>query len=248
MVKILFLDIETAPHKVYTFQLWNAYMAPDHMIEPSYTLCWAAKWFGKSQILFDSIERSSPKEMLKGIWKLLDEADIVVHFYGKKFDIPTLNKEFINYGLVPPSPYKQIDLKDIAAKVFKFASNKLEFVAKFLKVGCKIKTDFDLWLDVMEGKKDAWQKMKTYNKQDTNLLEKVYLKMRPWIPNHPNLASYAEDMVCPTCGGSHYIGRGYYYLAINKYHKYQCKDCFRYFRGNKLIAVRKGEKFVNIVN
>ncbi|NIV35232.1 MAG: hypothetical protein GWN58_38990, partial [Anaerolineae bacterium] len=48
--------------------------------------------------------------MLEGAWELLDEADAVVHYNGKKFDIPTLNREFVKYGFTPPSPYKQIDL------------------------------------------------------------------------------------------------------------------------------------------
>lgn len=186
--------------------------------------------------------------MLQKIWKLLDEADVVVHFYGKRFDIPTLNKEFILLGMSPPSPYKQVDLKEVAARVFKFASNKLEFLAKFLGIGAKIKTDFDLWKDVLDGCKVAWNKMETYNKQDTKLLEPIYDKLLPWIPSHPNHATYEDGLVCPQCGGQHYIKRGFAVVNVNTYTRYQCKDCARYFRGNKAVKAKRGEKFVNLAN
>jgi DNA polymerase elongation subunit (family B) len=246
-MKILFLDIETAPHKGYFWKLFKENIGVSQIIEPSYTLCWAAKWYGKSGMQFASIRGGAkPKPMLQKIADLLDEADVIVHFYGKRFDIPTLNKEFIKHGVKMPSPYKQIDLKEIAAKVFYFASNKLEFVAKFLGVGCKIKTDFDLWKGVMDGDNKSWNLMERYNKQDTLLLEKLYKKMLPWIPSHPNWSSYEGGQVCPQCGSKHFISRGYYVANINKYHKYECKSCGKYFRGNKNVNKTKNEKFHTI--
>ena len=42
--------------------------------------------------------------MLKRIYDLIDEADVVVHYNGKSFDMPTLSKEFIGQGWSPPAP------------------------------------------------------------------------------------------------------------------------------------------------
>lgn len=76
--------------------------------------------------------------MLKQIHALLNEADAVVHYNGAKFDIPTLNKEFILHGLPPPAPYKQIDLLRTARSQFKFPSNKLDYIAQALDLGKRL--------------------------------------------------------------------------------------------------------------
>ena len=98
-MKILHLDIETAPNVVYTWGLYNQNISINQIVEPGYTLCWAAKWDDDSQVLFDSVYQSSPKKMLTNMHKLLEKADAVVHYNGKKFDIPTLNREFLLYNL-----------------------------------------------------------------------------------------------------------------------------------------------------
>ena len=101
-MKILLLDIETAPHRVFSWGIWNQDINPSNIIEQGYTVCWAAKWYGKKQVMFDSIHRSKRKEMIRGIYDLLEEADAVIHYNGTKFDIPTLNHEFLFDGLPPP--------------------------------------------------------------------------------------------------------------------------------------------------
>ena len=108
-MKKLIIDIETAPNKVYAWGLFNQNIALSQIEEPGYTLCWAAKWYGKSKIYFNSIHQSSQEEMLKEIHDLLSEADAVIHYNGTKFDIPVLNGEFAQQGYEPPTPYHQID-------------------------------------------------------------------------------------------------------------------------------------------
>ena len=57
---------------------------------------------------------------------------------------------------------------------FKFNSNKLDYIAKYLGMGEKIKTEFGLWKDIVLNKdKDAMAKMVKYCQQDVRLLEKV---------------------------------------------------------------------------
>src|SRR5687768_6894842 len=101
------LDIETAPHLSATWGLYDQNVAIDQLIEPGYTLCWAAKWYGEKEIMFESV-MTGEKRMVRRMHKLLDEADAVCHYNGKKFDVPTLNKEFLLRGLRPPAPFKEI--------------------------------------------------------------------------------------------------------------------------------------------
>ena len=227
-MKILLLDIETAPNIAHVWGLWNQNVGINQIQASSYVMCWAAKWHSDKEVQFDSVFRTSPKRMLKTIYKLVDQADVVVHYNGTKFDMPTLNKEFVIHGMAPPSPYKQVDLLRTARRQFRFPSNKLDYVAKALGLGQKIKhTGHDLWVRCMAKDPEAWGVMEKYNKQDVVLLEKVYDRLLPWIAGHPNHGVYDEPgiPVCPTCGSGHLQRRGFSRSQVNKYARFQCQDC-----------------------
>jgi len=232
-IKILLLDIETAPNLVHVWALWQQNVSIKQIIDAGYVLCWSAKWYGEEKIYFDSIHQSDPKAMLVKIHKMLDECDAVIHYNGAKFDIPTLNKEFLLYKMKPPAPYKQIDLLRTARSQFRFPSNKLDYIAQKLKVGKKhAHAGHQLWIDCMAGKKSAWSTMKTYNMQDVTLLEGVYEILKPWIKNHPNVGLYnADPECCPTCGSTKFQARGEARTIARTYQRYMCKGCGAWFRG-----------------
>jgi hypothetical protein len=92
---------------------------------------------------------------------------------------------------------------------------------------------FDDWVGCMEGDEASMEKMLEYNISDVELTEELYLRLLPWIKNHPNHGLYkTEKEVCPTCGGNHYHGRGYATTRVGVYHRFQCQDCGTWFRGN----------------
>lgn len=237
MIKILLLDIETAPNRVYSWGLWDQNISTNQIEEPGYTLCYSAKWYGKSELLFDSLQQSSMEKMIKGVHKLLEEADAVVHYNGRRFDVPTLNKEFILLGLDPPSNYKEIDLLQVARARFKFQSNKLDYVAQALGLGTKTKhKGMDLWRGCMSDDSASWKIMERYNKQDVRLLERVYKRMLPWIKTHPNHGLYFDDdrPVCRNCGSARVIKKGMEYTAVGRYQRYKCQKCGTHLRGSTL--------------
>lgn len=246
-MKILLLDIETVPNVGYMWKLWDESIGPKQLIESHRVVCWAAKWYGKNEMIFKSEYKDGRKNMLKAMHKLMSEADMVVHYYGSKFDVPMLNAEFVREGFAPPAPYKQVDLKQVVSNNFKFPSSKLEYVAKALGLGEKISTTFELWLGVLENDKASWQKMELYNKQDTRLLERLYNKLMPWIKNHPNHGAYQEDKeVCPNCGSKHVHKRGTVVARLLSYTRYQCQSCDSWFRSNKPIDGKKKHRYVAI--
>lgn len=247
MAKILLLDIETSPNTAHVWGIWQQNIAINQLLESSYTMCFAAKWLDNDEIFFDSVHKSEPKVMLKKIYDLIDEADAVVHYNGNKFDMPTLNKEFLLAGLTPPSPVKNIDLLQVAKKQFRFVSNKLDYVAQQLGLGKKTShIGHDLWIQCMANNPEAWSMMEEYNKNDVILLEKVYYKFRPWIRNHINLSIFNdEEIVCPNCGSSNHHKRGFNITAVSKYQRHQCRDCGNWFRGNKNLRTNTTERVVN---
>lgn len=248
----LFLDIETAPNLVYVWGLWNQNVGINQIVEPGYTLCWAAMWEGEKQIHFRSIT-GGEEQMLQGVHELLEEADAVVHYNGRRFDLPMLNKEFIKHDIEPPAPFHQIDLLETARRRFRFESNKLDYVANFMGVGSKMQhKGMELWRDCMDGDEKAWRIMEKYNKQDVKLLPLVYRKLLPWISDHPNAALYlGEDYtnpdaeyrpVCTNCGSHNVVKKGMEHLKTLSYQRYKCSDCGTPLRGRSTelpIAKRK---------
>lgn len=234
-MKILLLDIETAPHKVYSWGLYNQDINPDNVIEQGYTLCWAAKWRGQKRVHFSSIHKTSRKKMVKEIYDLINEADAVVHYNGTKFDIPTLNHEFLYDRLAPPSSYSEIDLLRTARQRFRLPSNKLDYVAQYLGLGGKVKhMGMQLWHDCMDGCPKAWRIMERYNKKDVTLLEDVYDAMLPWIKQHPNWGHYVDHgLTCAKCGSSRVVKNGVERKTIVPYQRYKCLKCGSPLKGRE---------------
>lgn len=245
--RILLLDIETSPNLAHVWGIWQQNVGLNQLLESSKTLCFAAKWLGNDEVVFSSSYKTSHKKMLKEIHKMIDEADAVVHYNGTKFDIPTLNKEFLLAGMSPPSPVKQIDLLQVAKKQFRFVSNKLDYVSQALGLGKKTEhMGHELWVQCMNKDPDAWQLMETYNRNDVILLERVYYKFLPWIKHHVNMNHFTEETVCPNCGANHYQKRGFALTTVSKFQRYQCQDCGNWFRSNKNISTKE-DKVVNII-
>ena len=241
--KLLHFDIETLYSKGSFFGgRWDVDIL--EIIDFEYVLSYAYKWADSSKthvVALSDIDGYKPgkvtplvkKKLLQGIWELLDEADWVCAHNGKQFDVKKLNAQFLKFGFEPPRPYKIIDTKLIAKAEFGFISNKLDDIANFLGLGHKLQTGGkDLWKKCELGDENAWKTMKKYNKQDVVLLEKVYLKLRPWAKNHPNWnAVVGAKLLCPVCGSDHTQKRGFDSTnAGGKSQVIKCLDCGKWSR------------------
>ncbi len=258
MIRILDIDIETAPNQAYVWGLFRQNIGINQIVEPGYTLCFAAKWEGEDEVIFRSLHMHTMQEMLVDLWQLLDEADVVRHFNGKKFDMPTINREFVKHDMGPPSPYHQIDLYWVVRSNFRFASNKLDFVCQELGLGNKVHNrGMSLWTDCMETLNikwgedvpehvdQAWQEMKEYNEQDVHLLPRLYDKLQPWIKNHPNRGLWmerGEDPICPNCGSKDLRFKSYKKTRVLEYKQYHCGGCGSYPRARTAEKSSRGRK------
>lgn len=248
-MKILLLDIETAPNLAYVWGLWQQNVSIDKIVNSGYVLCWSAKWYDEKGVVFDSIPLSGERRMLRHIHRLLDKADVVIHYNGSSFDIPTLNKEFVIKGFKPPAPYKQLDLIHTVRKAFRFPSNKLDYVVQTLGLGAKHRHDgFEMWVKCMAGDAASWRVMEKYNRMDVTVLEKLYDRLKPWITNHPNHGSMDDRSCCPACGSErvHREGTRVAVAQVMRYVRYRCGDCGHWFRGTKSIKAERPERYVSI--
>ena len=223
-----YIDIETAPNLCYTWGLFNQTLSIEHIIEPGYTLCWAALDDESRTPEFMSIFHDGEEAMIQRMHEILEETDVVIHYNGRKFDVPILNKDFVNNELPPPDSYQQVDLLETVRQRFRFTSNKLDFVSQFLGLEAKHQhKGMRLWKECIAGDAKAWKEMKKYNCQDVKMLPQFYNKLLPWIQNHPNYGLYVDDENprCTNCGSDNLVSKGYEHLQTQSYRRLRCNDC-----------------------
>lgn len=237
-MKILFLDLETSPINAYTWGLWDQNISIGQIIESTEVLCWGARWYGEKKVHFSSVHHDGKEAMLKKVHEMLDEADVLVGWNSQSFDSKHLKREFIENEMLPPSPYREMDLMRVVKSQFKFPSNKLDYVAQTLGVGAKVKhSGFDLWIRCMAGDNKAWREMKTYQLQDVNLLVDLYEKLKPWIKNHPSVPLYdGLEEGCVVCASTNLTKRGYSHTNAATYQRFVCDDCGKWQKSGKAIG------------
>lgn len=236
--KTLVIDIETSPLVTYTWGLFNQNISIGQIVEPQRMLSFAARWYGQKKVLFYSEFHHGRKEMVQAAWDLLNEADILVHFNGKRFDVPHLNREFLEAKLPPPAPYSQVDLYQAAKRQFRFPSNKLDYIVQQLDLGSKVKhTGFELWIGCLKGDKESWALMKKYNIGDIAVTESLYEELLPWIPQHPNVGLYTGvDDACPACGSDQLKPQGFAFTNLGKFQRWVCAKCGKWSKSKKNLA------------
>lgn len=238
-MRILLLDIETSPHSVFAWGLFKQNISIGQIQDTSRVLCASYKWLGEKKNHFvsewDNVD--DRESMIDTLYQVFEEADAIITYNGNRFDLPTLNKEFLLSGYTPPAPYKSIDLYRTVRSKFRFASNKLDHIAQQLGLGSKTAHyGFQMWIDVMNGDPKAQRLMAKYNKQDVTLLEEVYNVVLPWIHNHPNHSHSSGTHVCPNCGGNHLQHRGFSISATGRHQRYQCQDCGKWSKSSESVS------------
>ena len=180
--RLLVIDIETMANLAWVWGTWKQDIHPKQIVKHKRTICFAAKWVGAKKIHFYSEFHHGQEEMVKAAWRLLDEADAIITYNGKRFDGKHLNTEFKLLGFDPPSHFQHIDLLQVTRREFAFGSNKLESVAQRMGLGKKEEHEgFGLWLKCEAGDKSAWRRMRAYNRKDILLTEELFLDYVPWI-------------------------------------------------------------------
>ena len=255
--KILLYDLEKSPIEAYAWGINKQRLNMSQIKTDWFLLAWSAKWLYSADVMGDRITgeealRRDDSRITKSLWELIDQADIIIGYNCKFADIPWMNTAFIKNGLNPPRSYQVIDPYDTAKKVFGFTCNKLDYVARYFGFETKMDTDMELWKACCCGDEAALQYMSDYNKKDSAILEEVYLRLRPWMKNHPNITNFLEgsEYACSYCGSDDLeeIPGKYYCTSVSRYKLYRCKDCGAIVRGRENLNVKGMKKMVGIVS
>jgi DNA polymerase III epsilon subunit-like protein len=240
----LYWDIETTPNIGYFWKSgWRERISPESILDERRIICISYK-FEHSDVKTITWKNGSDKKLVKDFVKIANTADILIAHNGDRFDLPWFRTRCLFHGVeFPPKPVT-IDTLKRARGNFYFNSNKLDYIAQFLGLGKKAETGgFDLWKDVMNGDKEALQKMVHYCEQDVILLQKVHDKLAPHVPHtgHEGVMQGGEKWHCPHCGSDkvqHHRKR----TTATGVEKYQmkCGDCKRFYT----ISTRQYIKFI----
>jgi uncharacterized protein YprB with RNaseH-like and TPR domain len=235
--KVLILDIETSPLLVYVWNLKDQYVGLNQMVQDWHIMAWSAKWLDDpaSKVHYydqRNLKAGNDLPILRPLWKLLNEADIVITQNGKAFDSKKINARFMLHGMKPPQNYKHLDTYLIAKKVASFTSHSLEYLSehfctKYKKLSHGSFPGLSLWVQCLKGNMKAWDEMKTYNIQDTLTTEELYKKIEAWVPQTMPNPSHP----CPRRFALKWEKR---YNNDGVYQIYKCKKCSHKFKGEKL--------------
>lgn len=247
--RVLFYDLETTHNLVASFRLWDrGGMSIPHqnVVQERYIVTASWKWEGERKVHavattdFPELYNKNPHSDLLVVKKLYDvmtEADVTVAHNGDQYDQKFLNGRILANGLPPLPPIKSVDTKKIASSRFLLNSNRLDYLGKFLGLGRKLHTDGEWWLDILVGtdaqRRKAIAEMVRYNKQDVLLLEEIYHKLQPFMPDHVNRQLFDGHLACPRCGSKDYQSRGLRHAISRSYRQFQCKKCYGWFRDEK---------------
>lgn len=238
--KTLFLDLEVSASIVAAFSMFKHFSTPDHIIQFPYILTYAANWLheGADKIEcqglddFDSFsdDVTNDYELVIRLWKLLDEADLVV-IQNSSFDSGWFTQRCAYHGIPEPSPYRVVCTLKGMKKAMSLPSNSLGYSTKYFNLPHnKLHHEgISLWIRCMEGDTTAFASMKEYNIGDIPTLRELYLKIRAYIPNHPNVALYFGDkevMRCPVCGSVDLkLLDTSAFTNLSEFSAYRCGDC-----------------------
>ena len=215
--KTLIWDTEISPAIVAGYgNKWDFKYVKE--VEPQKLMCYAYKYLGEEAVTFVSMhEFETQKELVQSLADLLDSADISVAHNGVGFDDRMANTFFITNGVDRPSPRKSVDTLRVARRQFRFPSNSLNDLGSYLGLGGKAETTYGhIWESYLAGDEEASELMRKYNERDVELLEQIYLKMLPYIDNHPNMGVYMQQPgVCPHCGEADYLQKRGDALRVN---------------------------------
>lgn len=181
--RILIYDIETSFNIGWFWRTgYKQSITPAQIIKERAIICISYKWVGENQVynlVWDKDQND--KFLLEQFIEVMNEADMLVAHNGDRFDLKWIKTRALIHGLPMLIDYPQFDTLKVAKKKFNFQSNTLDYIAKLLNAGGKIKTNIDLWIDIIIGKSaKALQDMLDYCDEDVRQLEHVYKVLQGW--------------------------------------------------------------------
>lgn len=236
--KRLFFDIETGYYilNIRAWQLKNFKKYFDHndIVREKEIICISYKWQGDEKV--HTLDWTiGEKEMLKQFIKVLEEADEIIGHNGDRFDLPFIRTRCLYHGILMFPNYRTLDTLKKSRSRFLFASNRLDYLGKFMGIGGKEEHEgFEMWKKIVEdGDQEALAKMISYCERDVILLEDVFFVLSPFIDHNNNFAVLrgGEKWHCPECASENVEMYRTYTTPMGVVRReMKCNDCRKQYR------------------
>jgi hypothetical protein len=242
----LFWDIETSPNIGFFWRPgYRLSIHADNIIHERAIICISYKWEHEKKVHTLEWDKGDDRALVEAFAPIMEEADELVAHNGDKFDLKWYNGRHLKHGLPPLPIAKTVDTLVIARRRFMLNSNRLDYIAKFLGLGGKHSTSFDLWKDiVLDNCPKAMKTMTKYCEQDVKLLEKVYHLLNAYHSpkTHVGVEAGKDRWSCASCGSEKvHKSKTKYTAAGTVQHQMQCNDCGKYHTINNAAFNRYTE-------
>lgn len=234
--KRLYFDIETSPCEGWFWRPgYNQNVSYDQITKQAAIICICYKWEGEKKVRYLTWDhKQSDRKMLIEFIRVAKDADEMVGHNGDKFDLAWIRTRCLFHSIDMFPSYRTIDTLKISRSKFKFPSNRLNDIARYLDIGQKIKTDTQLWKDVcFNNLPSALDKMVRYCKKDVILLETIWNRLSTHVESkvHHGVLNGGERGSCPQCGalGNDLVKQRVVTTATGLIRvRYKCNPCGKY--------------------
>ena len=195
-------------------------------------ICVCYKWADHKEVQSLKWDRGDDAAMLRKLATVLDQADEVVTHNGDRFDLPWIRTRALLHDISINDCFASADTLKVARHKYKFNSNRLDYLGRFLGLGTKLQNPPDLWMRVMDGEKKALDQMIAYCKQDVLLLEKVHGKLMKFAKPHSHVGAHTggDRLSCPYCGSMNTkVNLSRYTPSGMMRRQMKCKACDHFF-------------------
>lgn len=264
--KVLYFDLENSLMQAYTFNIWNTNIGGNRINKHSHLLSnsWA---FDDEEVQGirltpEQVKNSDDLLVVVDMIKAIEQADILVSYNGISFDKRVLNTRALYHGLPPIRWGKHYDVMREIKKNFKFPSNSMDNVSKYLGIEGKNTSNHRmLWERCFEwwhhdSCEEALNQMLVYGKQDIVVLRNLHKRIMGWDKSGVNVGMITKDingvntkdnheLLCSHCGSSDVdklLSKGY--TTTTSYDIYRCgnSSCRGLSKSNA-----KGTKLTNYI-
>jgi uncharacterized protein YprB with RNaseH-like and TPR domain len=125
------------------------------------------------------------KELIASCVHILENFDIIVGYYSKRFDMPFLRAKALHYGIEFPG-YDALyhwDLYDTVKTKLRISRRSLDAACDYLGIIGKTSIEKEIWRKAKYGDVDAISKVLEHNIADVEITEQLYDKLefsRKW--------------------------------------------------------------------
>jgi DNA polymerase III epsilon subunit-like protein len=227
----LYFDIEVSANVGLFWQSgYKLQIGTENIIKERAVICICYKWEDDKDVYYLQWDKKQcDKKLLQEFINVANEADELVGHNGDKFDLAWIRTRCLLHNIDMFPSYNTIDTLKIARSKFRFNSNRLDYIGKFLGLGQKNHTSFDLWKDIMLNNcPTAMNTMIDYCIQDVVLLEKVHKALNNHIPakTHYGVIFGGDRNSCPECGSDEIVKNNRRVMASGLVKiQMKCKNC-----------------------